>query len=481
MRRSARSWPPRSSSSKPRRLRSTPTASLALLSTWAAGYGIPAGIRTPKSGCTIAAKRAGWATTFTKASGQRGRWGDLDGDLLHFTCDTFSHHVRNVDRYTTKAAQEIAASGRRVGWGRLLLAPAWAFFRTYFLQRGFLDGFEGFLIAQMAGFYVFAKYVKARRLLEVRLMRILHVDTGRELRGGQLQLLLLLEGLQQQGHEQVLLAREPLLERWEGVRVSARALRKASRHAEVVHAHDARAHTLAAVICPDKPLIVSRRVAFPVGAGLLSRWKYARADHFVAVSLFVKEELIRSGIPSQKVTVVYDGVTVDLGDAANNAKAPASNPTPVILAPQLDDPLKGAVLLTEACRTAGLQPKFSRDLPADLRQADLFVYLSESEGLGSAILLAMAGRVPVVASRIGGIPELIEHEVHGLLVDNQSAAVAAAIRRMIEDAKLARECAERARQRVLSEFSDAIMVRQTEQVYQTVLGLRSPSWSSPPV
>jgi glycosyltransferase involved in cell wall biosynthesis len=97
-----------------------------------------------------------------------GRVAELRGDLLHYTCDSFASHIRRVDRYTTLAAEEIVARGLRVGWLRLWLAPAWTFVRTYLLQRGFLDGLEGFLIARMAGFYVFAKYAKARTLLNSR-------------------------------------------------------------------------------------------------------------------------------------------------------------------------------------------------------------------------------------------------------------------------------------------------------------------------
>ena len=91
-----------------------------------------------------------------------GSVGQLDGDLLHYTCDSFSEHIQTLDRYTTLAAQELAAQGCGVSWIHLTLSPAWAFVRSYFLKLGFLDGFQGLLIAQAAAFYVFAKYAKAR-------------------------------------------------------------------------------------------------------------------------------------------------------------------------------------------------------------------------------------------------------------------------------------------------------------------------------
>jgi glycosyltransferase involved in cell wall biosynthesis len=91
-----------------------------------------------------------------------GRVGALDGNLLHYTCGSLSEHLKSVDRYTTLAAEEVAARGRPVGTGRLLIDPPWTFFRTYFLQGGYLDGLEGLAIAYMASLYTFLKYAKAR-------------------------------------------------------------------------------------------------------------------------------------------------------------------------------------------------------------------------------------------------------------------------------------------------------------------------------
>ena len=302
-------------------------------------------------------------------------------------------------------------------------------------------------------------------------MRILHVDTGRSLRGGQRQLLLLLQGLKERGHEQTLLARGPMLDEWKGAEVADFVnLRRAARTADLIHAHDARAHTLAAVLCPGKRLVVARRVAFAVRSGLLSRWKYSRADRFIAVSEFVKNQLINSGIPSSKITVVYDGTPTP--PELNQLRSPAD--PALVIAPAIDDPLKAAALLRACCENAGVKLRLSQDLPADLREADLFVYLSENEGLGSAILLAMANGVPVVASRIGGIPEIVEHGVTGLLADNRLEDVTPQIRRLLHDRDLASACTQRAYQQVRERFSDDIMVRQTEDVYRALLSPNPP-------
>ncbi len=93
-----------------------------------------------------------------------GRVGHLRSNLLHFTCDSLSEHLKRLDRYTTLAAQELVARGEKIGWSRLLLAPWWTFWRTYVFQLGFLDGFEGLTIARMAAIYTYLKLAKARNM-----------------------------------------------------------------------------------------------------------------------------------------------------------------------------------------------------------------------------------------------------------------------------------------------------------------------------
>lgn len=97
-----------------------------------------------------------------------GPVGHLKSNLLHFTCDSLSQHLRTMDRYTTLAAQEIVAQGNSIAFSRLLLEPPWIFLRTYLLKRGFLDGVEGLSIAYMAALYNFVKYAKARDMFPGR-------------------------------------------------------------------------------------------------------------------------------------------------------------------------------------------------------------------------------------------------------------------------------------------------------------------------
>ncbi len=337
-------------------------------------------------------------------------------------------------------------------------------------------------------------------------MRLLHLDTGRSMRGGQYQALLLLEGLQEQGHSQTLLARAALLDRWPGRPIGVATLRRAAADADLIHAHDARAHMLAALWCPGKPLVVSRRVAFEIRRGVFSRWKYSRPRRYLAVSEYVAAKLRGAGVEPSKIEVVHDAVQPrggeEMGDSplcaergmdseeltrsalgtVPNFSGPLSaeghavaEQTDRIVAAYSDDPLKEGGLLESAAQQAGLPLHFSTDLPADLPTAGAFAYLSASEGLGSAILLAMVHRVPVVASRVGGIPEIVEHEQTGLLVNNDAVEIADALKRFRQDPDLAQACTERAYQQILERFTVDIMVRRTERVYHEILGLPTPS------
>jgi hypothetical protein len=294
-------------------------------------------------------------------------------------------------------------------------------------------------------------------------MRILHIDTGRQMRGGQWQVLQLLEGLAECGHASTLLARSgsPLFAaaRERGFEVRpATPLAVLRARVDLVHAHDARAHVLAALLA-RVPVVVSRRVAFPLRGGFLSRWKYGRAAHYIAVSAHVAGVLEAAGIARERITVVYDGVPL---------APPVTNGTRVV-ALATRDPKKGTALVEAAAALAPFDVHFSSDLPRDLRDAAVFVYITHEEGLGSGALVAMAAGVPVIASRVGGLTEIVLDGETGLLVANTPPAIAAAVTRLRADPALAGRLAAAGRQSVAERFSAARMVRATEAVYHRVL------------
>ncbi len=265
-------------------------------------------------------------------------------------------------------------------------------------------------------------------------MKTLHLDTGREMQGGQWQVRYLVERLE----NATLVARFDhsfALSKFAGF----------ARQSDLVHAHDARAHTLAAAI-KGAPLVVSRRVGFPVSTSIPSRWKYARADLFLAVSNFVAGILREAGVPGKKIRVVYDGIPI----------------------PRQSTREPGCVLAVPSKFTdIGIPVRLTSNLFDDLRTASVFLYMSEMEGLGSAAIAAMAAGVPVVASGVGGLPEVVEHERTGLIV--RDGDYAGAVRRLLDNPSLAAELGAAGREKAIRQFSVETMVQDTVSAYNEIL------------
>jgi hypothetical protein len=277
------------------------------------------------------------------------------------------------------------------------------------------------------------------------------------MRGGQWQALRLHRGLIERGHESLLLARResPLFVAARRATLPCQVLGPLcvrSHGFDLVHAHDARSHTMGALLA-RAPLVVSRRVAFPVRYSAISRWKYRQASLFFAVSRHVAVQLMNAGVEERRIAVVYDGVPVPW-EMANGDK---------IIAPLTLDPQKGMALAAEAARLAGVDIEMSANLEEDLPRACALVYLTRAEGLGSGVLLGMAHGVTVIASRVGGIPELIEDGVNGILVANELEAVAAALKRI--DPALGQA----ARATVMERFTEQRMIEASLTAYEQAL------------
>lgn len=289
------------------------------------------------------------------------------------------------------------------------------------------------------------------------------------MRGGQRQVLLLLDALFARGEPfQILARREGALA--EAVRSRGWPVRNASlanifrfsAGADVVHAHDARAHTLAAV-ASQRSIVVSRRVVFPVRRSLMSAWKYRQAGVYLAVSQAVAKQLQSAGVPASKILLVHDAIT-------DSPLLWRWRPGAAVVALASDDPGKGGQLVRAAeALCPGLPITFSYDLARDLPRASAFIYITYSEGFGSAALLAMSMGVPVIASKVGGLAEVFEDEVSGLYVTNDPAGISEALVRITTDRKLAERLSSEGRLRVQREFTVDALVNRTLLAYRSVM------------
>jgi glycosyltransferase involved in cell wall biosynthesis len=106
---------------------------------------------------------------------RRGRWGRVDvhesvhlegpmaylsGDLLHHPYRDVSDHLATIDKYTTMAAAEMYAAGRRSSWARVAVHPPLAFLRNYVLRYGIRQGVPGLVVSLLNSYYVLLKFAK---------------------------------------------------------------------------------------------------------------------------------------------------------------------------------------------------------------------------------------------------------------------------------------------------------------------------------
>ncbi|MEP7344539.1 MAG: glycosyltransferase family 4 protein [Gemmatimonadaceae bacterium] len=351
-------------------------------------------------------------------------------------------------------------------------------------------------------------------------LRILHVDTGHEWRGGQRQVLLLARHQREHGHEPLVVAYPdaPLIRRVRAAGLAASAVRTrgdwdlaAARRLralvktwrpDVVHAHDARAHAigLAALVGRSRlpPLVVTRRVVFvPRG-----RLKYgSRVARFIAISNAVRDALHVGGVPLEKIDVVYSGVPApDLGAPRDWRKEygwPAESVICGIVGAMTAE--KGVQLLAQIAEgltsdartrarlvllggqasgagTIGGIHAFRAGFVDTVHDAmaglDVLWHPSKAEGLGTAVIDAMALGVPPIAFAVGGLPELIVDDASGILVPpGDTAAFARQASSLITDVSRRARLAEQGRSRAAL-FSVDRMAEGTLGCYQRVLAER---------
>ncbi|MBI3995510.1 MAG: glycosyltransferase [Nitrospirae bacterium] len=362
------------------------------------------------------------------------------------------------------------------------------------------------------------------------MLRILHLDTERTWRGGEAQLLHLAEGLARRGHFCIVAGQpgSPLLKRaaekglkteavampseWSlsAVRTLARILKR--ERIEVIHMHASHACTLggwAARLAGTPVRIISRRVDFPVKSNLFRKLKYQwGVDRILAISEGVRNVLIGDGLDPARITVIHSGIdpgpfdpTFPAGEARREFGIPKRSPVIGCVAHFADH--KGHRYLIEAAaRVAAtvpdacfllvgdgeLRPRIERqikelnlekrviltgfrdDIPRLLAAMDIVVLPSHLEGLGTSLLDAMAMARPVVATRVGGIPEMVEDGVNGRLVPPRDPdALAGALIDLIRRPDERKRMGAAGRARMLKLFSAEAMVEQTEGVYHRVL------------
>ena len=360
-------------------------------------------------------------------------------------------------------------------------------------------------------------------------MKIVHVETGCHLYGGALQVQYLMQGLAALGHDNVLLcdARSPLAQAAAGVarvhafevsgdldlRLAGRLWRLLRRERpDLLHLHSRRGADVMGGVAgrlAGVPVLLSRRVDNREPRALVPL-KYALFDHVIAISRGIVAALEVDGVAPGRISCVPSAVDTSVyrpqRDRAWFAHAFGIAPgTPVIgMVAQLiprkghrhllaalpalwarhpdarvlllgKGPLEAQLAADIAAR--GWQQRvqllgFRDDLPRLLPCLDVLAHPADMEGLGVSLLQAAACGVPLVASAVGGIPEVVRD--NGFLVPpGDPAALATALTGVLDDLAAAARMGAHGRWRVEQQFSLSAMVAGNLAVYQRLLGGRA--------
>lgn len=358
-------------------------------------------------------------------------------------------------------------------------------------------------------------------------MKVLHIESGRHLYGGAKQVLYIMEGLAQRGVEN-LLACPPGAHIAQPARASARVfelpmkgdldfglvgrLRRliAAEQPDLVHIHSRRGADLWGGLAARQagvPCVLSRRVDNPEPRWLV-KLKYRLYDHVITISEGIRQVLLAEGLAPEKVSCVrssvdptpyliaYDpagfkaalglppdallvGTVAQLIPRKGHRHLLAALPAVLQRHPKLQVLIFGRGPLEAELRQAisdqGLAEHvrllgFRDDLPALLGCLDLLVHPADMEGLGVSLLQASAARVPIIATRAGGMPEAVRDGLNGLLIEpGDVAGLAAAMNRLLDDAPLRQTMGQAGRQLVIDEFSIDAMCEGNLAVYRRLL------------
>ncbi|MEX2597305.1 MAG: glycosyltransferase family 4 protein [Salibacteraceae bacterium] len=362
-------------------------------------------------------------------------------------------------------------------------------------------------------------------------MKVLHISSPKTWRGGEQQLIYLVEELQTLGVDQVVMCpfnsavhkyclknHRPHVTYFKGFSANPMVAFKVSHvcrkeQIDLIHVHDSHAHNfavLSAVLTNlDLPIIVSRRVDFRVHGGGLSLFKYNHPNvkKVVCVSHAIKEIMTEFIEKPDKLAVVHSGIDLSKfdsikTDARLRKELGVSKDCKLIgnvaaLAPHkdyftfietakklIDNGLNAHFLaigegpsrkeIEQRISSEGMDnyitlTGFRTDVLNLLVELDVFLITSETEGLGTSILDALALGVPVVATRAGGIVEVVENGFNGLTCEvKNSDELSTAVLKLLKNDPLKESLILNGKEKI-KQFDKRLTAEKTLAIYDEVL------------
>ena len=458
--------------------------------------------------------------------------GKIKGDLKHYTFNTVAEHIKQANKFSSIGAREHLARHTRVNLLTLVLHPGWRFIRSYIIRLGFLDGLRGFTIAFVISIETYLKYLKVLWPIDKQPFndhRILQISSIKNWRGGEQQVAYLITELRALGKEvYMVVAKRSKLEQFcinhnfqystlrfgNGFNIYAAWKLKVitARHQiDLIHMHCSPSHTLTIfsnLLGNKAKMVLSRRVDFPIKNNLFSikKYNYNQIKKILTVSNKIAEIITPVIKNTAKIKTVYDGIdTNKFCDSrvsvlkhqyhipeenilVGNVAAMANHKDYFTFVNTAEILIKNGLQakfliigddggeefqIREFVKAKGLEDDiiftgFRTDINKILPELDIFLFTSKEEGLGTSVLDALACKIPVVATRAGGIPEMITNEYNGLLCGiQQPQELADAVLRVVQDNDLKELLIKNGGTSVLN-FNKEKMASETMKYYQEV-------------
>ena len=403
----------------------------------------------------------------------------LKGDLLHYSYYSVSEHLLQINQFSSIQARSYYDRGRKAGFFNLTFRPFWRFLKDFFLLRGFMDGYYGFIVSVNSAHEVFLKYVKLRNIYskEKRTAKetICFFNSHDTWGGGEKWHLDIISSMNSQNYRIIYISSpsSPLSEKLNELDIAGyqlsisnlsfmnpfkvlklvRIFRKEKVGVLLTNlSYDMKVASIAGKLAGIPNIIYRRGSAIPLKNSKLNRYLFRKVlTHVVANSKETRRTLLANNsklIPEHKIKVIYNGFTISryhrdvvplykaeageiiLGCAGRLSEEKGHLHLLEMMKLLKDDPLKYRLLiagegkmlstLEKNAKMLGVSEQvvflgFVEDMPSFFRAIDMFLLPSRYEGFANVIGEAMASRLPVVAFDVKSASEIVKHGETGYI------------------------------------------------------------------